>query len=216
MTELSALTLPEWLAPAGRREEVVAGHRVCVPERWWRDAISRWNLPGDPPAGSLTRASVWAPADDVFTLLWRVLAWGSGSRLRHNRRRLAGIAADVAGSEDLLRRAAELAVTGSPAEAFAVFRPAGRNVLPGLGPSFFTKFLYFAGQGVPEHRCVILDRVVATVLRKHCGWDSLHPVGGWPAVTYQRYCDLLARWAQERDRAADEIEYALFTSKGQL
>jgi hypothetical protein len=127
---------------------------------------------------------VWEPTDDVFTLLWRVLAWGSGSRTWRNSRRLKGIAADVAGSEDLLRKAAELAVTGSPAQAYAVLRPVSRNVMSGLGPSFFTKFLYFAGQGAPGHRCVILDRVVATALREHCGWDSLHRFGEWPADTY--------------------------------
>jgi hypothetical protein len=36
-------------------------------------------------------------------------------------------------------------------------------------------------------------------------------MGPWPAYTYQRYCDLLARWAQDYHRAPDEIERTLFT-----
>jgi hypothetical protein len=91
-----------------------------------------------------------------------------------------------------------------------MLRPGGRNEIRSLGPSFFTKFLYFAGGGSPDHPCLILDRVVATALRDHCGWTSLHPTGPWPAETYRRYCGLLARWAQDYHCAPDELERTLF------
>ena len=73
-----------------------------------------------------------------------------------------------------------------------------------------TTLAYFAGGGDPDHLCLILDRIVATALRDHCG-RTLHRLGPWPAYTYQRYCDLLARWAQDHHRAPDEIERTLFT-----
>ncbi|WP_053720682.1 8-oxoguanine DNA glycosylase OGG fold protein [Saccharothrix sp. NRRL B-16348] len=175
-----------------------------------REAIGARGLPGTPPAGpTLTRAEVWAPGDEVFTLLWRVLAWGSGSHLRQNARRLDSIAADVPRAEELLPEAADKS-RHDAAGAYAVLWSDNRSAIRALGPSFLTKFLYFAGGGEPDHPCLILDRVVATALHDHCGWESLNPVGSWPAHTYQRYCDLLARWAQEHHCAPDEIERILF------
>jgi hypothetical protein len=63
-------------------------------------------------------------------------------------------------------------------------------------PAFFTKYLYFAGAGDPRHPCVILDSRVAAALVR-IGWTSLHTKGGWPAITYSRYLDLLGRWSSE-------------------
>nr|AIU93530.1 hypothetical protein LRS1606.96 [Rhodococcus sp. NS1] len=65
-----------------------------------------------------------------------------------------------------------------------------------LGPALFTKYLYFAGAAAPDHPSLILDSCVAVAL-VDIGWISLHPETGWPAETYQWYCSLLARWAQE-------------------
>jgi hypothetical protein len=210
MTDLTTLALPAWAVPTGSRRSVIYEHDIAIREQWWHGVIRARGLPGMLPTGStLTRAQVWGPADDVFTLLWRTLAWGSGRYLRQNARRLDAIAADVTRAEKLLSKA----MTESrcdPAAAYAVLRPTDRNAIRSLGPSFFTKFLYFAGGGAPEHPCLILDRRVATTLRDHCGWTSLHRWGPWPAQTYQRYCALLSRWAQDQRCAADELEFALF------
>lgn len=211
MTDLASLPLPTWAVPSQPRQSAVDEHTVRIRAQWWREAITSRRLPGTSPDGpTLTRAQVWTTTGDVFTLLWRALAWGSGSHLRQNSRRLDSIAADVSRAEKLLTAAAE-ASRHDPADAYALLRPGRRNALLSLGPSFFTKFLYFAGAGAPEHPCLILDRVVATALRNHCGWTSLHRRGPWPAYTYQRYCDLLARWAGNHHRAPDEIELTLFT-----
>ncbi len=130
-------------------------------------------------------------------------------------RRLNSIRADVLRAEKLLTRAKDMA-GHDPAGAYAVLRPGRRNEIPALGPSFFTKFLYFAGGGNPDHPCLILDRVVATALHDKCGWTSLPRTWGWSADTYQRYCDLLARWAREHHCVPDEIERTLFGSRGSL
>ncbi|MFE0375696.1 hypothetical protein ACFW1M_08905 [Streptomyces inhibens] len=53
-------------------------------------------------------------------------------------------------------------------------------------------------------------------LHTHCGCASLSSKGAWPAETYQRYCSLLGRWAEEesdhlnRHVCPDEIERWLF------
>ncbi|HEX7308016.1 hypothetical protein [Lentzea sp.] len=209
MTDLTTLTLPAWVDPAQVRAHAVEHHSVEIKAEWWREAVSSRRLPGTPPAGELlTRAEVWAPAD-VFTLLWRTLAWGSGRYLRLNSRRLDSVAADVPGCERLLTRAAELS-RRDPAAAFALLRPGGQTAIRSFGPSFFTKFLYFAGGGAPEHPCAILDRVVASALHDQCGWTSLNRYGGWPPETYERYCALLGRWAREHRCTRGQLELTLF------
>lgn len=211
MTNLATLAPPTWAIPVRPRAIAVEQHRIRIRAQWWHTAITTRGLPGKPPGGAdLTRAQVWSAADeDAFTLLWRTLAWGSGSYLRNNARRLDAVRDDLHHTEKILRSAAETA-RHDPAAAYALLRPAQHNTIRCLGPSFFTKFLYFAGGGAPGHPCLILDRVVATALRDH-GWTSLYCTRPWSPQTYERYCDLLARWAREHDRAADEFERALFT-----
>ncbi|WP_181771248.1 8-oxoguanine DNA glycosylase OGG fold protein [Amycolatopsis pittospori] len=212
-TELSTLSLPDWAVPTSPRRDTVDAHAIRIRHRWWQDAVTARKLPGPAPtAPTLTRADVWKSDGDVFALLWRTLAWGSGSHLRQNSQRLNSIQKDVPRAEDLLTRAAEES-RRDPERAYAILRPEKRNLITGLGPSFFTKFLYFAGGGAPDHPCLILDRVVATALREHCGWDSLHRAGPWPADSYGRYCGLLARWAEEHGCAPDELERSLFAGE---
>jgi hypothetical protein len=127
MTDLTTLVLPAWAIPSRPRRAAIDEHAIHVREQWWRDAISARGLPGTPPAGTtLTRADVWALTDEVFTLLWRTLAWGSGRYLRQNARRLDSIAADVPRAENLLARAVEES-RRDPAGAYAMLRPGRRN-----------------------------------------------------------------------------------------
>lgn len=79
----------------------------------------------------------------------------------------------------------------STLHAYELMRPHHRTEIRSLGPSFFTKFLYFAGGGAPDHPCLILDGVVATTLHDHCGWPSLHRSGPWSPEIYGQYCNLL-------------------------
>ncbi len=211
-TDLSTLSLPDWAVPTVPRREAVAGQAIRIRREWWQRSITSRGLPGAPPSAStLTRADVWEQDGDVFALLWRTLAWGSGSHLRQNTARLNSIERDLPRATDLLTRAADES-RRDPARAYAVLRPDRHNLIPGLGPAFFTKFLYFAGGGAPDHPCLILDRVVASALREF-GWESLHRAGPWPVGTYERYCGLLARWASEHGCAPDELEVAIFSGR---
>ncbi|WP_327225001.1 8-oxoguanine DNA glycosylase OGG fold protein [Kibdelosporangium aridum] len=73
------------------------------------------------------------------------LGVGSGKYLRQNGRRLDSVAVDSPRVEKLLAEAVEVSqhdptgVRGAAAGS--------RNEIRSLGPSFFTKFLYFAGGG---------------------------------------------------------------------
>ncbi|HEV7650334.1 MAG TPA: hypothetical protein VGP26_19475 [Actinophytocola sp.] len=212
-TDLSTLELPSWAAPREPREDAVSAQRIGIRTGWWRHEILSRGLPGEAPsAESLTRADVWSRSGDVFTLLWYALAWGAGRYLRQNVRRLVVIAEDVDRCGGLLTAAAERSSQDTEG-AFAILRPGRTNAIEYLGPSFFTKFLYFAGGGRPEHPSLILDRRVATSLRDECGWDSMDRTGPWPADTYRRYCDLLDRWATDHHCAPDELERTLFRGR---
>ncbi|MER7624367.1 hypothetical protein [Streptomyces sp. NPDC126503] len=227
-TDLSRLSLPRACrdALAGPRAERIDQHTVPVAAHWWDVEVAAARLPGVPVVGSgagvLSRGDLFEDAatldagsdEELLRFLWRVLAWGSGMKLRLNRRRIHAVAADPAPALAALRRALG-AAPHDPAEAYEALRPRGRSAVPSLGPAFATKVLYFAGGGAVGHPCAILDARVAATLRDTCGWDSL---GGtvWPARTYDRYCALLGRWAGEegerlgRPVGVDEIERRLF------
>ncbi len=207
-------TCLDWVKAADPRE-VILNHAITVDLTWWNDALRARDLPGGPvvghdPAGrpvdqgkpvitrgdlfSLAAASSGSPTD-TLALLWHTLAWGAGGKVRQVLNRMDSVAKDRSAAALALRTAAQLS-HGDPDAAYDTLYPRGRAVIAYLGPSFFTKYLYFAGAGAPDHPSLILDSRVASAL-VDLGWSSLHPEGGWPAVTYQRYCTLLARWAHE-------------------
>ncbi|MFJ6492547.1 hypothetical protein [Streptomyces californicus] len=228
LTDVSRLRLPR----AGRealqrpRSERIDGHAVPVAGAWWNAELAAARLPGGPVVGpgvtELSRGDLFADADrldpgcdeDVLRFLWRVLAWGSGKKLRLNRRRIRAVTADPPGSAAALR-AAVRAARECPERAYEALRPGNRNAIAYLGPAFSTKVLYFAGGGALTHPCAILDSQVAATLKNACGWDSLGG-NGWPTRAYVRYCELLGRWAREesarleRQVGVDEIERWLF------
>jgi hypothetical protein len=107
-TDLSTLVLPPAARRAlpQRRPESIDQHAVAVPTDWWNAALAHYKLPGGPVVGHtgrdgttrISRGQLFALASDtdpsherdVLRLLWHVLAWGSGFKLRHNHKRLRG------------------------------------------------------------------------------------------------------------------------------
>lgn len=208
----------------------MSSQSVEVVPDWWNAALLRRGLPGEvtgaPAGGGRARisrgrifdlASQASSADDWLNVLWSALAWGAGTSARNMDRRLDAIAHLRRDAIRGLVESAELS-REEPKAAYEALRPAG-NLIRWLGPAFFSKFLYFAGAGRPDHPCLILDARVAKALHL-AGWSSLHPGGAWPAGTYERYCELLSRWANDSDVrgtagrpvAADELELWLFTN----
>ncbi|WP_203702541.1 8-oxoguanine DNA glycosylase OGG fold protein [Asanoa iriomotensis] len=77
-----------------------------------------------------------------------------------------------------------------------------------MGPSFFTKFLYFAGYdcGAHRHRPLILDRTVRSALEMLSGL-VLDPSS---ADDYGLYLEVAHSWAEEWHTEPDVVERALF------
>ncbi|MFE5137248.1 hypothetical protein ACFRDV_06160 [Streptomyces fagopyri] len=227
-TDLSRPQLPRACreALAKRRSERIDGHTIPIATDWWNTEIAAAHLPGAPMTGpdvtQLSRGDLFTDAanldagseEELLRFLWRVLAWGSGMKLRLNRKRIKAVADNPSAAVAALRQALQTARV-DPAQAYEALRPGDRNAIAYLGPAFSTKVLYFAGSGALDHPCVILDSQVAATLRDTCKWDSLGK-DGWPTSTYARYCALLDRWAREESRrlgrriGIDEIERWLF------
>ncbi|MFH9960315.1 hypothetical protein ACH4PR_02925 [Streptomyces mirabilis] len=227
-TDLSRLQLPRACreALAKQRSERIDSHTIPVATAWWNTEIAAARLPGAPMASSdvtqLSRGDLFADAakldadsdEELLRFLWRVLAWGSGMKLRLNRKRMRAVADSPSSAVAALGKALK-AAREDPAQAYEALRPRDRNALAYLGPAFSTKVLYFAGRGALDHPCAILDSQVAATLRDTCKWDSLGD-NEWPTSTYVRYCALLGRWAHEESRrfgrriGIDEIERWLF------
>jgi hypothetical protein len=94
-----------------------------------------------------------------------------------------------------------------PASAYKALSRYQRLRVSGLGPSYFTKLMYFVGYGAKPYLSqplIMDDNVVA----------GLHKVTGrpWEASLehYIRYIDLAKDWAYEFDTEPDVIERRLF------
>jgi hypothetical protein len=201
----------------------VAEQCIKIPASWWKTRLAEHDAPGgqfQDNNGHLTRADVWrhgsTAADDgdaAATLLWHALAWGTGAKPRHCRRRVSAVSRTRDTTLNLLAEAAALAKS-DPVGAYRLLHPRHRrSTIHGLGPAFGTKFLYFAGGGNPTHPCLILDSRVASALRLR-GWEAF-PYGRWWPETYGQYCELLRCWANELsspDQAVhpDQVEFWLF------
>lgn len=243
------LQLPEYVRDRlGNRQQFVVEHGFppdVVGARWWgqrvpaEQSVETSDLHGHE---RLTRGDLFAlgreasasnaSGDAVLKLLWNTLAWGTGKSQRGNTSRLRSITDESLGRQrvELLKRAATSAAEGNPRDAYSALIRKGGGVIPGLGPAFFTKFLYFASEDVPvadtsKTRCLILDARVAGNLAA-AGWTDMPRVRGqysynWYTDTYVSYCQLLDRWAREEsERHAstiwpDEIERALFEGSKQ-
>lgn len=208
----------------------VMNHAVDVDADRWKRELATRGLPiahgklGGIGRVSVARKEIFDLGDqtpsvaDAFQLFYYSLAWGLGTRAPRLHQRLNGLAAHQEKAGHQLASAWILVQDGAPLRdayrSLTTDRGAGR--IPWFGPAFSTKFLYFAqGSSIdPQH--VILDQVVSKNLRMDA-WPQAPTAGWWPE-TYERYCKLLGRWADQaaerlngsRPVRADEIEMTLF------
>ncbi|PKQ18264.1 MAG: hypothetical protein CVT68_04270 [Actinobacteria bacterium HGW-Actinobacteria-8] len=232
-----------WL---GRRQERVLEHGFSehqIALDWWKKelktaGLDAWEVSVDPlgsGATRLDRATLFELGqlahdhESTLRFLLHVLAWGSGIGSRNNRKRLAAFSNEELRrvNLDLLQRAASIVQSGDAyanRQAYSMLIRPGGGMVPGLGPAFFTKFLYFAGRGEGKVPPLILDARVASRLYD-AGWTDLPRSSrkngysysyNWYTDTYVSYCELLARWADESPLGTrpDEIERALFEGLG--
>lgn len=203
--------------------EDVLNHHVTFDAAAWRESWSHHPHLGALPAvfetgssrGTLTRRQVFAAAEnldspeEILAFFAALAAWGTGTNglMRY---RVMNPLTSPAGTDKLLD-----AVAGMPADPVAAYRyfnnsdsGRGRRV-PGLGPAYFTKLLYFSHPPRPgEVTPLILDRFVAQAM----GW-TIH--SGWRTTEYELYLAsvhaALERWRP--DLPADAVEYLLFTAR---
>ncbi len=220
-------------APADLNEHLQSTPRnQAIDEHGFELNLSLWNnrighLPGAPvrgingdtERGIISRGSLFAMADAAcedksneaaYALLWHTLVWGTGTNHRNTPQRIASVEQDVPGIGDALRRAA-IASRQDPETAFRTLQPL-RPLIRSLGPNFFTKYLYFAGAGNLEHRCLIVDKRVLATLSRYTD-EPLTPKNGsgYGYNTYSTAIGLMAEWAgqlstAERRVGFDEVE----------
>lgn len=225
MIDLDA-PLPDVLLPlVPTREELLHLHPITVDADRWRRLATELELPlpgatfGEDRLVALSRGDVLQVAereingDNAVQLFYASQAWGLGTKARRLPTRLRALTRD--GSVQLLEDAWSAVREGrSPAECYELLiTPKGRTRLFYFGPAFATKYLYFAGGMRLRARCLILDAVVADRLRPHA-WPQSPSTGWWPE-TYDRYCELLKRWAHQLEGtgvpvAPDQVEHAIF------
>ena len=155
----------------------------------------------------------WLPGKSTNDRLLAICAWG-GMKVGHGRNMWA--AKDDLERDDDLTRTLGALPNLNRREAYTRFRTLrSANGLPGVGPAFFTKLIYFMGQGDGY----ILDQWTGRSINLLFGpLVHLSPVaGGWrvtdgnSAIHYERYCRCVERLA-EMLTANDpsEVESALF------
>jgi hypothetical protein len=197
-------------------EDYIDNHGFDVGRSWWTETLRDYGFDDTLSGETIRRADIFAMADAAasepdaaLTLLWNALAWGSGSGRRNNKARIAAVAGNRDAATGLLQQAADRSRV-KPMDAYDLLYPRNRTAISSLGPAFFTKYLYFAGAGSPQHPSNILDENVAYALNKTCGWKTL-PLENWFATTYERYAKLLAGWVKDhRLERRDLIERWLF------
>lgn len=176
----------------------------------WRH-ITRGDLLCSPAAGPREHGA----------LLLGGYVWGTGDLgFRVGRRAQVFTDTNISAADVSTRlgAAAELLRDDKPSTAYASLLRYQANWLPHLGPSFFTKFLYFAdadGTSGDVGRALILDQFVAIGLNHLEGW-GLSEVGPWPVSAYERWLAYAQERAGEPDGPGsaavrtDAVEMAVF------
>lgn len=228
--------LIDWLRTRARNESII-NHKVLVNLDWWNRQGEMANHPvhGTADDGSAaTKGKAWIRRGDLFKLaggpetedplplLWAAVAWGTGTRHRLNLKRINAVYQDLPRAEGILRNA-YIEAAKSARDGYTSLRgPRNTNAFKFLGPAFFTKILYFAGQGNPGHPCLIVDDRVLATLRGSAGPEDkrFNYRYGYPVSTYGSAVNLMQEWARTatddlgREVAADEVERWAFEFNG--
>lgn len=152
-------------------------------------------------------STVNSPEDALAYFIW-VLGWGTGTKAQSVGRSAPALR-DTNLKEKLWRSFSTVQELGA-VEAYRRLRPSGVNRIKYFGPSFFTKWIYFASYDTWDQQSpapLILDKWVAT----HFGWSDT----GWSPSDYGQYLELAEQirqtWAPER--GTHVVEYGLFHAR---
>jgi Putative 8-oxoguanine DNA glycosylase OGG-like protein len=214
--------------PPPSRDQWVLGQSVPFSPDKWRDQLPSCDLwPPELDGLSSCGPGRWPRVDrrTVFRVgeraaqplgaaqtLVAAAVWGTGTQGfgRARRLRVFDGNADEVGS----RLAAAVRIMGDDGavKAYGYLHGDGRNLIRHLGPSFGTKFLYFAGydRASGGRRPLILDQYVALAVCRLCGVSW--PATGWSTRQYADYLDRAHGWAGAWHTSPDVIERVLFSA----
>ncbi|MCX5367165.1 hypothetical protein OG864_51800 [Streptomyces sp. NBC_00124] len=223
------------------------GHTVrYTPSRWaqitpWPPSLASTSHVGDAGISRAQAASIVADAlrrEAFREALVATYVWGKGKSGSPGGSGPASLQKilTVEGLDTALARAVTTLSERSAEAAYAGFQ----GLVPGFGPSFYTKFLYFAGKTVVPAtgpQPLVLDRVLARCLRslaQAVGRETGHDPDGsianwvwrdrnWSPHRYAIYLSFMQAAARQlaassswpSDASPDLLEYALFATTWQ-
>ncbi|MGV9248905.1 8-oxoguanine DNA glycosylase OGG fold protein [Streptomyces sp. NPDC003710] len=234
-----------WSENAARLPDKTPGaHTVrYTPSRWtqitpWPSALASTSCEGDAAVSRAQMTSIVQNAlrrEAFAEALVATYVWGKGKGGSPGGSGPATLRRILAA--DSLEAALAGAVTALSEHSATAAYTALRSRIPWLGPSFFTKFLYFAGKTVPPAngpQPLILDRVLARrmrILASMVGRETGHDPDGsiarwvwrdqdWSPHRYQVYLSFMHAAAHQAasavgwpsDASPDLLEYALFNA----
>lgn len=162
---------------------------------WFEDLprVGRW--PRVTRADLLQAGAAAHTGRAATDILVGAYAWGSGLSSGRSAARMGRIF-DLNDEcvEQHLGETLRVLRSNGPVAAYAALGHGGDYRLERLGPSFFTKLLYFLGwdSAAEEHRPLIMDQYVVIGMND-CRGTSWLPRGPWTADQYGEYL----AWAQE-------------------
>lgn len=143
-------------------------------------------------------------------LLVAAVLWGTGTRPRNATLRLRCLHDEATPSK--LTAAIKNVRQSGAVSGYQSMQWGGANKINDVGPSFFTKFLYFAGWDSKPYlwQPLIMDDYVLRALNRVTGakWAE------GASDDYGRYLDLAKDWAFELGTSEDAIERRLFQMGG--
>ena len=166
----------------------------ALPEALDRDAVRSFCMDSATSARAATEAFL------------AVMVWGFGAVGYGPYRTRAMLNTPGAGTK-LQTTATELA-QGGAASGYELL--AGGARITGLGPAFGTKYLYFCQPQTDRPMALILDRLVASWLRRELDL-RINPVP-WSLATYRLYLEIVHAWSAALECMPDEIELSIFKS----
>jgi hypothetical protein len=173
------------------------------------------DLPTEITRDDLVRAAGtvdWTSPDPSLARRAFVLTmmWGSGTRNGRGPRNTEKALSSY-GWLDALAAPHQPLCDGSVGETYLGYRD-----LPGVGPAFFTKWLWVLGRLTKSSpQPLILDARVWSSLRR-IGWDSREAAGSrrW-SKRYPAYLLASAEWADAAACEPEDVEYTLYEASGE-
>jgi hypothetical protein len=208
------------------RDQCVLGQSVGFSPGSWRERLPSSDFwppeldvlpPGPEDRPLLDRRMVFRIAEratqplGAIQALVAVAVWGTGTRGLGRARRLRVFDGNTDEIGHRLATAVRVLDIDGPVKAYEYLHGDGINQVRHLGPSFGTKFLYFAGydRALAGHRPLILDRYVALALTRLC--SVCLPGVGWNVAQYAHYLECAHKWADTWETNPDVIERILFS-----